>query len=442
MAAPHVSGVVALLRKRHPTWTPAQLRSAIVTTGTPTGTNVPLRVGGGLVSVARADAPLLFAEPSSVSFGLVRAGTNPTAVVHLTDAGGGSGEWTVSGIFATPRTVTVPGELRIPFSDVARQGVEQASYIELRRGADVRRIPYWFRVETPHLAKPSRTLAKTGTYAGSTLGRPSRVAEYRYPEVPSLTMRGPEQVFRVRLGRPVQNFGVAVLSGGVQPRVVENGDENRLTGTPALPFNINPYVEDYGRPEPVAAAIRPAAGTYDVVFDSRARGARFTFRFWVNDVAPPTARLLDTTARGGVARVRVADAGAGVDPGSLEATVSGRRRQVSYANGIASIDVSGIGAGSHPLVFTVSDYQEAKNMENVARILPNTRTLRATVRNRANGGRARRSSAAGRGRARRSLRTPRSRSGRGEGAACASANASGNAGTCRSASSAAATPRR
>ncbi len=193
-------------------------------------------------------------------------------------------------------------------------------------------------------------------------------------------MRGPEQVFRVRLGRPVQNFGVAVLSGGVQPRVVENGDENRLTGTPALPFNINPYVEDYGRPEPVAAAIRPAAGTYDVVFDSRARGARFTFRFWVNDVAPPTARLLDTTARGGVARVRVADAGAGVDPGSLEATVSGRRRQVSYANGIASIDVSGIGAGSHPLVFTVSDYQEAKNMENVARILPNTRTLRATVR--------------------------------------------------------------
>jgi hypothetical protein len=31
-------------------------------------------------------------------------------------------------------------------------------------------------------------------------------------------------------------------------------------------------------------------------------------------------------------------------------------------------------------VFTVSDYQEAKNMENVTRILPNTRVLRATIR--------------------------------------------------------------
>jgi hypothetical protein len=30
------------------------------------------------------------------------------------------------------------------------------------------------------------------------------------------------------------------------------------------------------------------------------------------------------------------------------------------------------------LTFTVSDYQETKNMEDVARILPNTRTLRTT----------------------------------------------------------------
>ena len=36
--------------------------------------------------------------------------------------------------------------------------------------------------------------------------------------------------------------------------------------------------------------------------------------------------------------------------------------------------------GSHRLVLQVGDYQESKNMEDVPPILPNTATLRATVR--------------------------------------------------------------
>src|SRR5213079_3328302 len=32
MASPHVAGAVAVLRQRHPTWTPAQLRSALEST--------------------------------------------------------------------------------------------------------------------------------------------------------------------------------------------------------------------------------------------------------------------------------------------------------------------------------------------------------------------------------------------------------------------------
>ena len=39
---------------------------------------------------------------------------------------------------------------------------------------------------------------------------------------------------------------------------------------------------------------------------------------------------------------------------------------------------TGLAAGKHRLVVGVSDYQEAKNMEDVHRILPNTRVLRAT----------------------------------------------------------------
>jgi subtilisin family serine protease len=377
MAAPHVSGVVALLRRRHPTWTPAQIKSALVTTARPNGS--PLRTGGGIVDATAADAPLLFAEPSTASFELVAPTADPVVRIRLSDAGGGAGPWSlVSG--ATPRAVTVPGELELRFSELARRGDEDASFVVLQRGDQTRRIPYWYRVAVPRLPKPMRALARTGTYTGSTIGRPARVQQYRYPELTVAPQAGPEQLFRVTVRRPVANFGVAVLSGAVQPRVVVGRDENRLVGMAGLPLNINPYVEDFGDQQPVAGAVRPAPGVYGIVFDSRARGSRFTFRFWIDDVRPPTARLVSAVARGGVIRVRVADAGAGVDPRSLEARVGQTRLTVRLSRGVASIDVGRLVRGSHALVFRVSDYQEAKNMENVATILPNTRTLRATIR--------------------------------------------------------------
>jgi hypothetical protein len=36
-------------------------------------------------------------------------------------------------------------------------------------------------------------------------------------------------------------------------------------------------------------------------------------------------------------------------------------------------------AGRHTLTLQLSDYQESKNMEDVLRILPNTRTFRTTI---------------------------------------------------------------
>jgi hypothetical protein len=164
--------------------------------------------------------------------------------------------------------------------------------------------------------------------------------------------------------------------------VVAEGNENRLTGYPALPVNLNPYVDEFGGPTLVAGAIHPKPGTYHVVFDSpsSAGAGTFRFRFWINDVTPPAATIISRTVRvGSAVRVRVRDAGAGVDPRSLEATVDGRRTRVSLRNGIVAVSTAGLAAGQHRLRIELADYQETRNMENVARILPNTRVVIARV---------------------------------------------------------------
>jgi len=166
----------------------------------------------------------------------------------------------------------------------------------------------------------------------------------------------------------------------VQPRIVHANDENRLTGYAGLPLNLNPYLSTFDHFTLVAGAIRPDRGAYDIVFDTPSRRAagKFAFRFWVGDTKPPRLRLLTRSVRsGGFLVVRVSDAGSGVDPASIHATLDGRDAVVRYRRGRATISTSVLGRrhGAHRLVLRASDYQEAKNMENTGPILPNTRVL-------------------------------------------------------------------
>ena len=101
MATPHVAGAAALLEERHPTWTVAQIKSALTQSGDPVHTAsgseaLATREGGGIVDLPRADNPLLFASPSSLTFGSLAAGGTRSVAVSLTDAGGGAGDWAAS----------------------------------------------------------------------------------------------------------------------------------------------------------------------------------------------------------------------------------------------------------------------------------------------------------------------------------------------------------
>ena len=123
------------------------------------------RVAGSSHS-RKADRPLLFADPVSLSLGLLARDSRSQGTIELTDAGDGIGTWQVRQVrtpgghgrasLRLPSTVDVPGELgyELVVPSRAAQG-DVAGYIELQRGADVRRIPFFGRVTVAALEQQS-----------------------------------------------------------------------------------------------------------------------------------------------------------------------------------------------------------------------------------------------------------------------------------------------
>ncbi len=408
MASPHVAGAVALLRQQHPDWTVAEITSALVQTGRPvlvdseSEREAPsTREGGGLVDLPEANNPLLVATPAALSFGLLPLGRTARAAVDVADAGGGSGAWNVSirtqqspgGVKLTaPVAVSVPGRFEVVVTtNQASEEADVTGFVVLQRGATSRRIPFWLRTERPRLGSPVRVLSKQGRFDGDTRRGQARVSSYRYPDDPSGVgvsndLPGPEQVFRVRIRGEAANVGARVTRQGrvarVSPRIVLAGNENRLTGVPALPIDVNPYRGSFGDARLVVAANRPSPGAYDVVFDTRSRAVAgpFSFRLWINDTTPPQVRLLPPVTKSELV-LAVADGGSGVDPLSIRARVDGVTVPFTYSAGRVRVLLDGrAGRGRHRLSFTVADFQETKNSESVVGILSNTTVLSTVFR--------------------------------------------------------------
>jgi hypothetical protein len=361
-----------------------------------------LRAGGGRIDLVRANRPLLFTSPTSVGWGLVRRGFSGKKQLSTVDAGGGNVPWIVSihkqsmprGANVEPQEKTLvagsPLSLRLTVSQTAAAG-NGTGYVVLTRGADIRRVAFWFHVEIPRLGlDPHRILRGPGLYHGNTAGKASRVASYRYPQrglaagVPT-RLGGPEQVFRFTLRRPVANFGAVVVRKArgvrVSPRLVTASDENRVVGYTGIPARLNPY-EGFYRGAPVVGTVLPEPGTYEFVFDTptRTKPGAFVFRFWIDDTSPPSIRVLGHKARiGRPIRVAVRDSGSGVDPHSLKARVGGRWVRLTYANGVLRLRTKGLHPGRQAVLVRASDYQETKNMEDVGPVLPNTHVLHTTV---------------------------------------------------------------
>ncbi len=94
-AAPLISGAAALVKQRHPDFSAAQVKSALVDTASQgittdtSGDSVDVRqTGGGKLDVAAAVSATVTSNPASISFGAIRPGTLPkTVMLEISNAG-------------------------------------------------------------------------------------------------------------------------------------------------------------------------------------------------------------------------------------------------------------------------------------------------------------------------------------------------------------------
>jgi len=431
MATPHVAGSAALLLQLHPAWTPAEVKSALVSTAGPAWADTartqeaPVTLeGGGLVSLPAAADPQLFTDPVSLSFedlSVLYGAASRALLVRLTDAGDGAGTWqvelapqatTAGASLTVTGTIDVPpgGEVDLPVVAGASAGAVQGEdygFVVLRKAGVTRRVPYFFLVDRPALAG-AHVLPLKKAQSGDTRTGTDRVDAYRYPvapfgnapDAPPMIEDGAETVYVTEINEPAANAGVSVVvetSGArIDPWYLSAEDESTVQGFAGTPDDVNALTYDYLVPVSAAGVSFPRQQTFYVSVDSgrdrftnRSYAGRYVLRSWVNDVTPPTVKLLTTRVSAGRPTIvlQTLDSQSGVDP--LSVTIGYRRILVGAASydpltGIAVIPLPLtaplLKPGTASIRMVSSDFEEAKNIETVGTsIMPNTRTASATL---------------------------------------------------------------
>jgi minor extracellular serine protease Vpr len=427
MASPHVAGAAALLVQRHPAWSAQQVKSALMSTGGPAWGNtertqeaaVTLE-GAGLINVARADNPQVFTNPASISLGeldITAGAVSRGAILQITDAGGGAGTWSVTlqpQSATSGTTISLPplaqlapgGEVDLPVTAHAAAGAaagDEMGFVVLTKDGVSRRVPYYFEVSKPALAAVQATELHS-LQSGDTITGQSNVSQYRFPSWPfgpppaysgsTYAEPGAERLYTLLLSVPAINFGVSVVSQSanseIDPWVLGSKDENDVQGYAGLPVNTNGLMYDYRADIEAAGAAFPLAKRYYIAVDSgstftgESLPGRYVLKAWVDDLRPPTLKLVTTrVAAGRPTVVAIArDSQSGVDPLSL---VLNYNKNVllgasAYDPGTGLVlfvlppNAPKIKAGNKTKALVIgSDNQETKNVNTISpNVLPNT----------------------------------------------------------------------
>jgi subtilisin family serine protease len=426
MATPHVAGAAALLLQQHPGWSSWQVKSALMSTAAAAWSDTArtqeapvLLEGAGLANVLAANDPKLFTDPQSLSFQRIDVSTGAQRAALLlsaTDAGDGSGTWTVS---LAPQAasagvvIDVPGQITIaPGGDVAIPVVVRAAatasigenygFVLLTGDGVTRRVPYSFLIERPALRTAPATRLKK-IQLGNTAGGTSHVSTYCCPSEPfgpppdyvgaPMNEDGAEHLYFTEIDQPVVNFGVSILASSagavIDPFVLGSKDENDVQGYAGIPTDVNPLTFDGGLDIGAAGAQFPRLQRFYVAVDSRAdeytnrpQKGKYLLNAWTNDLTPPSVRLLTTRVTAGrpLLVAQAFDTQSGVDPLSLVLSYKKVLVGASLYDPASGLVVFGLPPqapkltpGKTPSIVVASDYQESKNINTVGNaLMPNT----------------------------------------------------------------------
>jgi minor extracellular serine protease Vpr len=430
-SAPHVAGAAALLLQRHPSWSPMQVKSALMSTAGPAFEDTartreaPVYLqGAGLVRLTEADAPRIFTNPQSISFQYLNVnagGATRSLLITVTDAGGGAGSWQATlqpQVSTAGVTIEVPGAVTLPaggqttFQVVARADGGAAAgdnfgFVVLRQGDVTRRIPYGFLVTRPRLAG-AQVLPLRRLQRGDTTSGVDRARAYRYPSAPFAVTSvfgidkpvdedGREQVYAIDIQRRAVNVGVVVtaprpdpqapiesqLIASIHPWFLGSLDENDVQGYAGTPVNVNTSLPDFLFGTATAGTVFATPGRYYVSVDSgrdpftgRSLGGAYQLRSWVNDVKPPVIRLLTPKVSSGhpTLAFRATDALSGIDPLSISINYSSQLVGASFFDartGVAVIPIprsaTELRQGRVTITLIAADNQETKNVNVVGK---------------------------------------------------------------------------
>lgn len=170
-AAPHVAGGAALIKQIHPTWTPQQIKSALMnsantsvfTDGTQTTNAGVLDAGGGREDLGLASSVNATFSPASLSYGFVLANSQVGLGLQITNQTAGANTYTITAQDINPGTgVSVSPSIN-QVSPAAGQSSsvtmnltvagsatlgDHTGYVVITDSSNqVLRVPYWVRTQ-------------------------------------------------------------------------------------------------------------------------------------------------------------------------------------------------------------------------------------------------------------------------------------------------------